>query len=99
MKVKIFKHQKITSSSPTTTQICYLKYDCIVYLIKNPKCSKFPADSHQLTNAKNCCKVAIFMCFLGVDGGGAIISGEVVVMVVMVVVVLVRGGGAVVIGY
>ena len=57
----------------------------------------FPADLHQLTNAKNSCKVAIFMCFLGVDGGGASISGEVVVMVVVVVVVLVRGG--VVIGY
>ena len=47
-----------------------------------------------MSNAKNCCKVAIFICVLGVDGVGASISGEVVVMVVVVVVVvvLVRGG-------
>jgi hypothetical protein len=60
---------------------------------KNHHFYKFPADSHQLSNAKNGCKVAILMCVLGVDGGGASVSGEVVVLVVVV------GGGGVVVGY
>ena len=49
-----------------------------------------------MSNAKNCCKVAILICVIGVDGGGASISVEVVVVVV--VVILVIGGGELVVG-
>ena len=34
-EAKKLKHQKITSSSPTITLFCYLKYDCNIYLILN----------------------------------------------------------------
>jgi hypothetical protein len=37
--------------------------------------------------------IAILICVIGVDGGGASISGEVVVVVVVVVVVLVGNCG------
>ena len=50
--------------------------------------SKFPADLHQLSNAKKNCEVAILMCVLGVDGGCASMSGEVVVVVAVVMVVV-----------
>ena len=58
--------------------------------MKNCQFSKFLEDWHQLCNATNCCKVAILMCVLGVEGGGDSISGEVKVVVV---VVLGRGEG------
>ena len=45
-----------------------------------------------MSNAKNCCKVVILICVIGVDGGDASISGEVVVVVVVVVKVVVVVG-------
>ena len=57
---------------------------------------------HQLSNAKNCCKVAKRLCVIAVDGCGASVSGEVVVKVVVVVVVVVvvgaGGGGRLLVG-
>ena len=51
-----------------------------------------------MSYSKNCFKVAILICVIGVDGGCDSISGEVVVVVSVVVVVVVVGGG-VVVGY
>ena len=39
---------KIYSSYPTTTQFCYLKYHCIIYLIINPNYYVYKTSHRQI---------------------------------------------------